>query len=486
MKLLAALLALAATPAVARAEPPSAPTAPGPSAPPASPPGPTASPPDAPDAAKAETQAAAALAASRDTEARMVEIQRQLDALAARQASWEDVRRRLDDIDARLQELAREAGAQPPPAPAMAPSPLRFRDGGIVISSPDHAFLMRPMLRVQALYQGVIASAGAGDMARPDASGFSIPHAQLGVAGHAFTPALGYRFQVDFAQTPILEDAFVQWDFGRSVGVRAGQFKVPYGLQRQYWTAMLELPDVSQATAAFAYQRDIGVMIVGHPLAGRLFYELAVQNGAGAGQPNDNLDLAYTARVVASPFGPLPSWEGDVEPHARPLLAFGVSGTYSLVPTDVRARTGDPQASVDVDGDGRVDNVAVWQGGVEMRALFHGAALQAEWFGRREDPGVAAPDRGFWGAYVQGSYFVLPRHLAVLGRVGHSDLPLYGATLAQHLSQGTAVDEQTGGLSAYLRGHWAKLQLEYTHLARHDALSAPNAHVLSAAAQLAF
>jgi hypothetical protein len=104
---------------------------------------------------------------------------------------------------------------------------------------------------------------------------------------------------------------------------------------------------------------------------------------------------------VAAPFGPLPPVEGDLVGQPRPLLSVGVSGAYFLVPTDVRPRTGVSNALLDLDQDGRVDNVGVLQGAVELRAMFRGAALEAEWLSRREKPGVAGPRRGFCNQVTQ-------------------------------------------------------------------------------------
>ena len=86
-------------------------------------------------------------------------------------------------------------------------------------------------------------------------------------------------------------------------------------------------------------------------------------------QPNDNIDFAYAAHVAAAPFGPLPPGEGDIEWHPRPRAQLGVAGYYNLVPTDIRAaHRRSERAARCQDGDGRIDNVAVWQGGVELRA----------------------------------------------------------------------------------------------------------------------
>src|SRR5205085_1495332 len=115
-----------------------------------------------------------------------------------------------------------------------------------------------------------------------------------------------------------------------------------------------------------------------------------------------------------------------------------------------------------------------------------GAALQAELFRRIEDPGGAGANRDYWGGYAQASYFVLPHRLLVGARIGRSDLPLYGATAAERLARGTRTDEQSAVLGGYLRGNRAKVQVDYAHLTSLDAASAPSAHRVRAAVQLAF
>jgi hypothetical protein len=293
----------------------------------------------------------------------------------------------------------------------------------------------------------------------------------------------------------VINDAFVQWRVMRSLGIRVGQFKVPFGMQRQYWSGELEMTDISTAMKAFSLERDIGVMLLGRPLAGRLAYEVGIVNGSGVvapdnntaftyrGVPNDNIDFAYAARIVAAPFGPLPSSEGDVEGHDRPLVSGGIAGFYNLRRTDILAHN--PNGSLDVDGDGKIDNIAVWQGGVELRAIWRGASLQAEGFGRLERPGAAGPDRTYWGGYVQASYFILPHHLQVAGRIARSDQPYFGVDDVEYKLRGDRIDEQALGLNAYLRGHHAKLQVDYTHLAPRTT-EMPDVHRLRAAIQLWF
>jgi hypothetical protein len=463
-------------------------------------PGPSAPPPaDAADAAaSAQAQSAAAAKATQDLEARVIELRRELDAMERERASFDDLRRRVDDLEARQAALRGAASGDWMSAPASmlaGGDALRFTPTGLVLRSPGNRFLLRPTVRLQSIYEADLAHAGSADDTSPDSSAFRLAHAELVLEGHAFGPRFEYRFELDFADTTpgIAKDAFVQWRFLHDVALRVGQFKVPFGLETQYWNANLELVDVAAATTAFTLDRDVGLMIVGRPLGGRLQVHVAATNGPRAPCPRnidglrcDQVDLAYAARVVAAPFGPLPVFEGVVDGTPRPLVSVGVSGAYLLLPTDVRARTDVANATLDLDHDGRVDNIGVWQGAVELRALYRGASLQAEWLGRREQPGGGLADRTTWGAYGQLGVVLWPRRLQAIARVGRTDLPLYGLAASDRLLRGTRTTEETAGLSAYVHGHAAKLQVDYTHLSTPDAESAPEVNRVRAALQLAY
>ncbi|HEY7372164.1 MAG TPA: porin [Polyangia bacterium] len=465
------------------------------------PPAPPAAPTDGPADAGAleDAELEASRKAMQDLEAQVIELRRIIEAMDRSRASVDDLRRRIDDLEARLGENDRRDEALAHGGGGEA-SLFKFHDDGFTLRSPNGRFLMTPHLRLQTVYTGVLASKGtADDGAAPDRSGFALTHAEVILEGHVWSRMIGYRLQLDAAESPTINDAFVQLGPPRRFGVRVGQFKVPYGLQRRTYSGELEFVDISAPMAAFQLDRDVGAMIVGRPLAGRLAYEFAVLNGAGAGRLNDNIDLAYALHVAASPFGPLPPGEGDVEWHPRPRAMLGVAGYYNLVPTDIIARSGDPNANTDQDGDGRIDNVAIWQGGVELKALWRGAALQAEWFGRYEKPGGSSASRSYQGAYVQASYFVIRGRLQVAGRIAGTDQPRYGSTPTERALLGNHVNEQSAAVNAYLRGHRIKLQVDYTHSHATDheppgvsavsmlpAASGPTQHRIRAALQVGF
>jgi hypothetical protein len=443
--------------------------------------------------ARDQAEGAAALRATQDLEARVIELRRELDAMERERLSYEDLVHRVDELEAR--QAALRSGAPADWTSAGGRGGLRFVDDGVVIRSPGNRFLLRPGLRLQTLFVADLADKGSADAAAPDAATFALFHAEILFEGHAINPRFEYRLELDFGETQpsIAKDAFVQWRFLHELALRVGQFKIPYGLETQYWNALLEFVNVARAVDEFTLGRDVGVEVLARPLGGRLQAYASATNGPRApcpadptGPQCDAIDFLYAARVVAAPFGPLPMVEGDLEDQRRPLVSVGVSGAFFYLPTDVRARLGVPNALLDVDHNGYVDNVSVLQGGAELRALWRGASLQAEWLGRRERPGAGEADRSYWGAYGQAGYFILPRHLQVVARVGRSDLPLYGAGVADRLLQGSRTTEETGGVNAYLHGHDAKLQVDYTHLSTPDATSAPTVHRIRAALQLAF
>jgi hypothetical protein len=446
--------------------PSEAPAAPSPVAP-SAPATPSAPAVPAPDPAQGAAEAAAALRATQDLEAKLIQLSAELTALENQRASWADLRGRLDELSRRYDQLAPPAE---PGAQALERRSGAVRMGvvsggdGILFRSPDGSFALRPSLYLQARYEGALVERAPGASVAPDRSGFLLRHAELMLEGHVFSSRFEYRLQVDFAEPLLLKDVFAQARILPSLAIRVGQFKIPFGFQRYLRSTYYDFTDLSAPMAAFSLERDVGTMLVGRPLGGRLQYQLAVTNGSGQGRPNDNRDLAYALRMVAAPLGPLPDSEGDLVGQRRPLFSVGAAATYNLIVTDIVARTGNPDANVDVDGDGRVDNVGVWQGGLELRAHWRGAALQAEYFQRREHPGASAADRSTHGEYAQASYFIIPHLLQVAARLEGTDLPLYGVPLALRQAAGTHIDAQTGAINAYLRGHDLKVQLDYSHL----------------------
>ena len=80
----------------------------------------------------------------------------------------------------------------------------------------------------------------------------------------------------------------------------------------------------------------------------------------------------------------------------------------------------------------------------------------------------------------------MPRRLQVAGRISRSDQPYYNVPDPAYRSRGDRIDEQALGLNYYVRGHHAKLQVDYTHLEPRTVSATPDIHRLRAAIQLWF
>ena len=235
--------------------------------------------------AKGEAELAASGKAAQDLEAQVIELRRIIEEMDRSRASVDDLRRRLDEMEARLGENDRRDDALAASGAGRDASLFKFRDDGFAMRSPNGRFLLVPHLRLQTVYTGLIASRGMMDTAAPDVSEFTLPHAEVILEGHVGSRLFSYRLQLDAAQSPTIRDAYIQIGTGRRFGLRVGQFKIPYGLQRWTYSGELEFVTISTPMQAFTLERDIGLMATGRPFAGRLEYELSRHQRIGGGPP---------------------------------------------------------------------------------------------------------------------------------------------------------------------------------------------------------
>ena len=164
--------------------------------------------------AKRDAELAARGKAVQDLEAQVIELRRIIEEMDRSRASVDDLRRRLDEMEARLGENDRRDEALASGAGREA-ALFKFRDDGFTMRSPNGRFLLVPHLRLQTVYTGALASRGTMDTAAPDVSGFTLPHAELILEGHVGSRLFAYRLQLDAAQSPTINDAYVQ------IGTRA-------------------------------------------------------------------------------------------------------------------------------------------------------------------------------------------------------------------------------------------------------------------------
>lgn len=183
---------------------------------------------------------------------------------------------------------------------------------GFVAQSDDGAYRLR--LGGYAQLDGRFYLA---DSARAGVDTWVLRRARLIVQG---TVARFFDFYIapDFGGgNTVLQDAYLELRATPKFRVRAGKFKVPFGLERLRSAAALLFVERALPTA-IAPNRDLGVQIHGELLGGVLLYQAGVFNGVVDGgsadaDTNDGKDLA--GRVFVEPFG---------RGHGKALARLGV------------------------------------------------------------------------------------------------------------------------------------------------------------------
>jgi hypothetical protein len=138
-------------------------------------------------------------------------------------------------------------------------------------------------------------------------SGVLVRRAELGISGGA---PLGVRYLVvaDLAASQVLRDAFIQIGKEPVVALRAGQLRIPFGIEaqlpphkvpainRMLVTFLGEQPD---EIPGFLQEWDRGLEVLGEPISGPLnvSYALAVVNGTGPNAPDSNDAKDVVGRV---------------------------------------------------------------------------------------------------------------------------------------------------------------------------------------------
>jgi hypothetical protein len=420
-----------------------------------------------------------------DLEARLERLAGELEKVRARNASDDDVRRAVDSLQVQVTDLERRVSSLrvrgDDTASGFPAGSHAAYDEGFTLRGNDEAMFLRFNAYAQVRYEGIDVEDARETANASDRSTFTLPRTRLEMTGTAFSPQLAYRLLVDFTQSPAILDAWAEWTPRTWLAVRAGRFKVPFSRQRTVAENRFQLTDRAEVTNEFTPDRDIGVELGTTLFDGRLQALVAMQNGSRLLNANDNIDFGYAAHVIFEPLGPLSERdEGDAEDVQQPLVSFGGSFLYNLLPTDA-AKIG---LSEDVDGDGKVDNVAEWEAGAELAARWRGASLQAELFYRNLDYGKAPPtvnlaglDRtSTWGTYVQAGYFVVPHKLEVAGRYGYSQPTSFGLDPSLRTAVPADQHEVTAGISYLIVGRSLKLQLEYSHF---EGDNIPELHGLS-------
>ena len=143
------------------------------------------------------------------------------------------------------------------------------------------------------------------------------------------------------------KDVFINWSTFDAIRIKAGRFKMPFGLEQNTSVSNLDFAYRSLGSTKLAPGRDRGVMVYGELLGGSLVYEAGVFDDDGdngeleeprfviEGEDLEGLGPSFAARVVAEVFRGLPV------PDRLKGAEVGVAYTRAYVPEGLNSLRGE-------------------------------------------------------------------------------------------------------------------------------------------------
>jgi phosphate-selective porin len=271
--------------------------------------------------------------------------------------------------------------------------------------------------------------------------------------GWIYTKDLTYEFQMNWVgitvadnNTPILEDAVLQYDFTKgkkAFMLKALQFKAPFGRQELTSSGNQQFVDRSIASVLFAPARQVGLQIGGQfgnaQVPDMLTYAGGVFNGNSIVKPaNENDKYEYVGRVMFSPVGNVGYSESNLEHYDfRVSIAGDYNNNNNLIVASDGTVTG-------------FDNTGEWGGDIVVKALG-GLFAYFEYYTRNLETaaGVKTPQTGFTAQLG----WLFGDHLEVAGRWSETDL---------NTDRGDRnLIEKRVGLNYYINKHNWKIQTDF-------------------------
>jgi len=247
---------------------------------------------------------------------------------------------------------------------------------------------------------------------------FSVRRSRLTLAGDILKN-MHYKLQLEFAKTPLILDAMIEYEFSRAFQLRVGQFLVPFSMENLTGTADVDMINRSQPEEKLvpgrdnsSQGRDVGVAVFGN--ASIVEYTAAIVNGAGFNKADTNSHKDLVGRLVL-----------------RPVKYLSVGG--SLYKGKQSATAEAPLVTRD-------------KAGLEMALVLDRISIKSEYYYAKDDKLT----RNGW--YAQGGYFILPKKIQALIKYDVVDM---NRTLS-----GDRIGRYTAGVNWFISGR-TKLQLNY-------------------------
>ena len=150
--------------------------------------------------------------------------------------------------------------------------------------------------------------------ASDNSNSFDIRRARLDIRGNIVKP-LEYRLHIDFANSPKILDAYLNWKINDYIALQAGQYKLLFSLENPYSPYDLEvienslvitnLVNYSDVSGISANGRDIGIGLNGNFLRrdgySIINYSIGVFNGSGINTTDGNKDKDFSGILTIRP-----------------------------------------------------------------------------------------------------------------------------------------------------------------------------------------
>lgn len=336
-----------------------------------------------------------------------------------------------------------------PVAPEPEESPFGY-DGGLYLRTRDRNYSVVVNGFAQLLY-ALNAPAGGGAINQ----GFYVSLARLALSGNIFSRKLSYFFQFEGStfgnnNGVSMLDWWMQYKFNDYLSIAAGRFILAYS--RQFYThpGNLLFADLSAADYAFDMPRAIGVKVGG--TVKRLAYDVFLTNSVrplGVGtQLNRGDSIAAGARLELAILQPYGYMESMPKAPEKAQLSVGFAAAFNPVADDSSFQN--VQA-----GDDTVNLTA------DLGFRWQRLSVQGAFYYRHMTNFNLGDNYGFYG---QAGVYLIKERLELTGRA--TGALLADRRLVSGLSNQTAgsILEYTGGINAYLFGHGAKLQTDYSYV----------------------
>lgn len=375
-------------------------------------------------------------------------------------------------VPARAQSVPPAPPDTPPPPAAPdagtagedSPAHVSWKDGHLTFESDHGSLTLSNRLQLRFTFEDPDDATTLSGTTGPgkSRSGFRVRRAKTELSGWAWRRNLTYELQLGWAAADSgptvgtfsgLEDAAINWDVNsnRTLNVRVGQFKVPFGRQEMTSSEKLQFADRDLLSFEYTRGRDVGVMVWGQTSGAHWQYWAGAFNGGGRNRAtNENAKYQLDARLTYQPWGDVGYSEGDFESDDHALLALSA-----------QAEVNDAAGATNA-----VDFKTTTLGG-DAVFKYRGASVFAEYFARDRDPeeitnpsafepSTSGPSYGSNGWHLQAGYFLRRNVVEVAVR--------YATWDPTDLVGGDDRTETGAALNWYLNRHRVKLQADLRQL----------------------